>query len=309
VSAREDTAFNSAGLRCAAWLYRPQGAGDAAAPCVVMAHGFSAVRDQRLDAFAERFVAAGLACLVFDYRHFGDSEGQPRQLLAVRRQLGDWRSAVAFARGLPGIDPERIGLWGTSFSAGHVVVVAAGDPRVAAVVAQVPFSFGLSALRAEGRMQSVRLMGPALLDQLGAVARRPPRYVPAVGPPGALAAMTRPEAEPGFRAMTPAASGWVNRYAARLGLWVGWYRPFARLGRVRSPVLVVVGERDETTPAKPAIRAARRAPQAELVAYPIGHFEVYRGEWFERAVAVETEFLSRHLLAPRGAGATTVGAA
>ena len=81
-----------------------------------MAHGFSGVRDQRLDAYAERFAAAGLACLVFDYRHFGDSGGQPRQLLDIGRQLDDWRAAIAFARSLEEVDGDRIGLWGTSFS-------------------------------------------------------------------------------------------------------------------------------------------------------------------------------------------------
>ena len=74
------------------------------------------MREQRLDAFAERFAAAGLAALVFDYRHFGASEGEPRQLLDVKRQLTDWRSAVAYARGLAGVDGDRVAVWGTSFS-------------------------------------------------------------------------------------------------------------------------------------------------------------------------------------------------
>src|SRR3954453_69051 len=103
---REQADFTSDGARCAAWLYRPEGGGEA--PCVVMAHGFSGVREQRLDAFAERFAAAGLAALVFDYRHFGASEGEPRQLLDIKRQLADWRAAVAYARSLDAIDPDRI---------------------------------------------------------------------------------------------------------------------------------------------------------------------------------------------------------
>ena len=99
---RRDTAFDSQGVRCAAWLYlTDEGAGPH--PCVVMAHGFSGVRDQ-LDAYAERFAAARLACLVFDYRHFGDSDGQKRQLLDIGRQLDDWRAAIAFARSLEELD-------------------------------------------------------------------------------------------------------------------------------------------------------------------------------------------------------------
>jgi pimeloyl-ACP methyl ester carboxylesterase len=80
-----------------------------------MAHGLGAVRTMRLNAYAERFCASGYACLVFDYRNFGDSEGAPRQLIDIRMQLQDWTVAVAFARTLAGIDPNRIGVWGKSF--------------------------------------------------------------------------------------------------------------------------------------------------------------------------------------------------
>src|SRR2546423_5878151 len=135
---REDVQFRSGDDRISAWLYRPESGG--AAPLLVMAHGLGAVRTMRLDAYAERFSAAGYACLVFDYRNFGDSEGAPRQLLDIRMQLQDWTVATAFARTLPGIDPRRIGLWGTSFSGGHVIATAARVPGIAAVVSQCPFT-------------------------------------------------------------------------------------------------------------------------------------------------------------------------
>ena len=105
----------------AAWLWQPEGA----TGCVVMGHGLSAVRDQRLPAYAERFAAAGLAALLFDYRHFGASGGEPRQLFDIQRQLEDWRTAIAYARGLDGI--ERVGLFGSSFGGGHVLEIAAED--------------------------------------------------------------------------------------------------------------------------------------------------------------------------------------
>ena len=128
MSEREDLTFPSGEDTCAAWLYRP-GAAAGPVPCVVMAHGFTATRGDRLPAYAERFAAGGLAVLLFDYRHFGDSSGTPRQLLDIGRQQADYRAAVAFARTLEGIDAQRIGLFGTSFSGGHVVAVAAQDPR------------------------------------------------------------------------------------------------------------------------------------------------------------------------------------
>jgi uncharacterized protein len=292
---REDVDFSSGGLRCAAWLYRPDGGGPH--PCVVMAHGFSAVRDQRLDAYAEHFTAAGLACLVFDYRFFGSSDGEPRQLLSISRQLEDWRAAIAFARGLDGIDPDQIGLWGSSFSGGHVVTTAAKDPRVRAVVSQVPFTDGLSVVRHLPARQNLRLTLAALRDQFRAVLGRPPLYVPAVGPPGTFAAMTAPEAEPGFMAMTAPDSTWVNRFAPRVMLRLISYRPYAKLESIKAPVLVLAAEKDDTTPAAPAVRAAERAPNAQLIRLPLGHFDPYVGEQFEEVVAAQSEFLTRHLLA------------
>jgi len=273
-----------------------------------MAHGFSGVREQRLDAYAERFADAGMAVVVFDYRHFGSSSGEPRQLLDIRSQLADWRSAVAFARGLEGVDPDRVAVWGSSFSGGHVVAVAAGDERVAAVVSQAPFTDGLTALRAGGPAAAVRLSVAGLRDALRALAGRPPLYVPAIGPPGSLAVMTSPDAEPGFRALDPADSTWQNRVAARVALTVAAYRPYARFGRLRCPVLVAVAEHDTVTPAAPAIRAAQQSPNAELIRYPIGHFAIYVHPQFERTVTDQTEFLVRNLIGSRESVAAAVAA-
>jgi uncharacterized protein len=289
---RSDVTFESDGTVCAAWLYRPDAEGEV--PCVVLAHGFGAVRELRLDAYAERFAAAGLAALVFDYRHFGGSAGEPRQLIDVGRQLEDWRAAIAYTRELDGIDSRRIALWGTSFSGGHVVAVAATDERIAAVVSQVPFTDGVSAARALGLRHLLRLTAAALRDEYRARRDRSPYYIPAVGPPGSLAAMTAPGAQEGVEAMTPPGFDLDNRCTPRVGLRM--YNSYRRLGQVRCPVLVCVCERDSTTLPAPTIAAAERAPTAELVRYPIDHFDVYVGEAFERAVRDQTAFLTRHLL-------------
>ena len=201
---RSDHTFQSAGVPCAAWLYRPEDSAGGPVPCVVLASGFSGTRDQRLDAFAERFAQAGLAALVFDYRHFGDSGGEPRQLLDIGRQLADWQAAIGYARTLDGIDPARIALWGSSFSGGHVMALAARDPAVAAVVSQVAFADGLKTLPHLGGLgQALWLTREGLRDQLGALLGRPPRMVAAVGPPGSRAVMNKPDAEAGNRAITP----------------------------------------------------------------------------------------------------------
>ena len=143
---RQDLFFSSGGDRCHAWFYPPStGGGESTpAPVIVMAHGLGAIKLLRLDAFAERFQAAGYACLVFDYRHFGESEGQPRELLSISRQREDWRAAVAYARSLPDVDADRVVLWGTSFGGGHAIATAAADHSVAAAIAQCPFTDGLA---------------------------------------------------------------------------------------------------------------------------------------------------------------------
>jgi dienelactone hydrolase len=290
---RIDTVITSAGTECAAWLFRPDGAGPH--PLVVMAHGFSATRDQRLDVYAERFRAAGVGALLFDYRHFGASGGVPRQLLDIGRQQADYRAAVAHARAIDWVDPARVALFGSSFSGGHVLAVGAEDDRIAAIVAQCPFTDGLASLPALGVANILRATVAGLRDQLGALAGRPPYYIPAVGPPGTFAVMTTPDSEPGFTALTSADSGWVNRVAARVGLRVGLYRPGRAAARLRCPVLFCVCDRDSVAPAKATLKWAATAPNHEIKRYPVGHFEIYVGEPFERAVTDQTEFLVRVL--------------
>ncbi|MCK9247935.1 MAG: alpha/beta fold hydrolase [Solirubrobacteraceae bacterium] len=291
---RSDVTFLSDGVRCAAYLYRPDDA-DGLAPAVVMAHGFSATRDERLPAYAERFAAAGMVVLVFDYRHFGASDGEPRQLLDIGRQHDDYRAALAYVRGLDGVDPDRVALWGSSFSGGHVVAVASDDPRVAAVVAQAPYTDSIPTLRIVPIGNLLRMTGAALRDQVGAWLGRPPHLIPAVAPPGGFAVMSAPEAEPGFRAIAGEGTRWENAVAARLGLRLPLYRPARRATKVTAPLLVCVCDEDQTTPAAPAVKMGESAPRGEVVRYPAGHFEIYLGDTFERTVTDQTAFLRRHL--------------
>lgn len=296
---REDVAFGSGKETCAGWLYRP--AGDRPNACVVMAHGWAGVREARLDAYAERFAAAGIAALVFDYRHFGASTGEPRQLIGIRLQHADWRAAIGFARRLDGVDPAKIALWGTSFSGGHVIELAAADSGIAAVVAQCPATDMRYALLRVPPGNAIKLTLSAIADWLGSKLGRPPRYMRAVAPPGEFAAMTAPEADPGYHALIPPGSTWRNEFAPRVALGVGFYRPVRKAKDVRCPLLVAVCDRDETTFPEPAERAAALAPRGEAIHYDSGHFDIYVGETFERAVADQTQFLSRHLLAAAAA--------
>jgi pimeloyl-ACP methyl ester carboxylesterase len=126
---------------CTAWLHLPTGV--QRPPVVVMGHGMGATREMRLDAYAERFAARGIASIAFTYRNFGDSGGTHRQELNVKDQLRDWEEVLAHARGRDDVDTSRIAVWGTSFGGGHAITIASRHPDLAAAVAQCPFTDGL----------------------------------------------------------------------------------------------------------------------------------------------------------------------
>ena len=134
-SSRQDVHFSVAGSKISAWLYLPQDSSQAV-PCIVMSHGFGGTKDFILEKYALRFVAAGTAVLTYDYRHFGSSEGEPRQLYDTLSQLEDLRAAIAYARTRSEIDAQKIVLWGTSASGGYGLIIAAEDENIAAVIGQ-----------------------------------------------------------------------------------------------------------------------------------------------------------------------------
>jgi len=291
---REEVRFRSGDDECAGVLFQPET--DAATPCVVLAHGFGAVKEGGPTRVAERYAEAGFAALAFDYRHFGESGGEPRQLLDIGRQHEDYRAAIGFARELERVDPDRIALWGSSFSGGHVVAVAAGDPRIAAVVSQAPHMDGIATLRSAGPASVLRLTFAGLIDQVGALSGREPHMLPIVGPPGTTAAMTSPDALPGYRSCYDDGFEWRNEVAGRVALWMATYRPGLKAASVRCPLLVQVAADDVITPPAAALEAAARAPRGKTVTYAgLGHFGIYRGEAYERAVSDQLEFLNGHL--------------
>jgi uncharacterized protein len=129
VRMRKDVEFNAEGTTLRGWLYLPSGQKERV-PVVVMAHGFSGVKEQYLDRYAEAFADVGLAALVYDNRCFGASDGEPRQEADPILQARDYRHAITYAQTLPEIDKDRIGVWGSSFSGGHALFVGAVDRRV-----------------------------------------------------------------------------------------------------------------------------------------------------------------------------------
>lgn len=293
---RTDVSFPSGDSFCAGWHYTPDGhTQDAPGPIIVLGHGIAGVKEQRLDAFAERFTEAGYSCLVFDYRHFGASGGEPRELLDVHRQRQDWKAAVAHARTLPGADPDRVVVWGTSFGGGHSIVTAAEDRRIVAAIAQCPFTDGLASTRTVPPMAAARLMTLGAKDALASRRGQEPLRLPAYAAPGELGLMSTPDALSGFLALNPVGITSPLDIPARFALQLPTQFPGRRAQDVHCPLHVAICEKDSVAPSGPTQRHVSRAPRGEMRFYDTGHFDIYVGEWFELNVAAQLDFLRRHV--------------
>ncbi|HEX4359178.1 MAG TPA: alpha/beta fold hydrolase [Pseudonocardia sp.] len=278
-----------------AWVYLPEG--DGPHPAVVMAHGIGAVKAGGLQPFAERFRAEGFAAVVFDYRQWGGSDGEPRDELSVPRQLQDYRTVIDWTAAQPNIDPSRIVAWGTSFAGMHIIELAASDRRLAATIAQVPFADGTAGAAMIPPLQGLRLTSLAVLDRLGSFVGRPVRYIPNSAGPGQLAIGATEDALYGLKLMTPREpANFHNRVAARSLLSVVAHRPVRRAAAIRRPILLIVAQEDTMAPTGPALTVAEKAPLAELYRSRGGHYDVYEdGKDHDNVLRTEVEFLHRHL--------------
>ena len=298
MSTPKEVFFDSGGVRCAADLYWPADA-QTPVPCVVMGHGASATKRLALPRYAAKFAACGMAVLAFDYRGWGASEGGPRQVVDAGAQRDDYRAAVRWARAHPGIDPERIALWGTSFSGGLVLAVAADDPRVAAVVSQVPMidarQRGRSVRRwlsPERAVRLVRFTIAAIRDTWRARRGLPPLLVPVVGDPWQLAVFTDPGARAALAGQDGEAAGWRNEIAPRAMFALPRYRA-GTAERLGMPVLMCLADHDEETSSTFALRVAGRMPAATVLHYALGHFDVYLDPNIEPISDAQAGFLQR----------------
>jgi fermentation-respiration switch protein FrsA (DUF1100 family) len=283
----------ASGHELEAWVYQPEGEGPH--PAVVMAHGLGAVRAGGLAPFAERFRKEGFVAIVFDYRGWGGSSGEPRDVLSVPRQREDYATVIGWAAANPGIDARRIFAWGTSFAGMHIVALAASDARLAGAIAQAPLVDGLAGAALIPPLRSLRLMGTAVLDWIGGVLGRSPRYLPISVAPGAWGVTNTDDALYGKQLIEPKDStAWHNRLAARSLLSISAHRPVKQAAAIRRPILLIVAEQDTMAPVEPALRVAELAPLAELYRSRGGHYDVYQGgKDFDRVLNREVEFLRR----------------
>lgn len=297
---RENIEFQSRGARCRGWLYRPAGAEARRVPAIVMAHGFSAVKEMFLPAFAERFCAAGFGVLVFDFRFLGESDGEPRGQVFPWEQHEDYRNALSWIARQPGIDASRIGIWGTSYSGGHALHLAAFDRRVKAVVAQVPaIRIWPVLLERAGRAGLDALLALVSADRAERFATGKLSEIPVVAGPGEPCVLAAPDAWEWFvNSGSSIAPSWRNAVTLESLEKMLEYDPPGAIELIApTPLLVIAAKRDSLIPIEPLRAAFARAGEPKrLVELDCGHFDVYDTEpFFARAAGAAADWFREYL--------------
>ncbi len=296
---RTDVSFEVDGETIEGRLYLPQDLTQPV-PCVVMNNGFGGTMDMGVEPFALRYVEAGLAALTYDYRHFGASQGEPRQLYVAAKQIDDCMAAVEYARNRDEIDPGKIAIWGTSSGGGYGLVVAARDKKIAAVCGQCPsldgHADGQMALKREGLWFFLGFLPHASRDKGRSRIGLSSHTIPIVGPVGSRALLNAPGAFEGYSSLVT--DSFKNEVCARLALTNDHsLNPIDHAKDVACPVLLQPCKNDNIV----ALSAARKTAEvlgdkALLIEYPVGHFDIYFGEPFERAVTDQIDFFTKYLI-------------
>ncbi len=305
MSERRDVEFEGhGGTLLRGWLYLPSGRSPA--PCVVMAHGFSASKEMALDRYAEVLCDAGMAVLVYDHRNLGASEGQPRQKINPWAQARDYSYAITWLGSQPEADADRVAIWGSSYSGGEVIVVGACDDRVKAVVANVPFTgyaevdYADTAPRCAAiREQICDRSGSSLADVEHSLLGPLP-VIRSEGVEGPVV-LDQPESVEWFDRWEARAPRWQNSITLEnaMGTEPAWDPGVCIAHVAPRPLLLVVASDDRLASTEVTLAAFERAGEPkELVMLEGHHFVPYEGEAFTRGSQAMRDFLARHLMAP-----------
>jgi cephalosporin-C deacetylase-like acetyl esterase len=298
---RKDIEFRAGdGTVLRGWFYEAQNT-SAPAPIVVMAHGYSGVKGS-LTKYADLFSAAGLAVMLYDHRGFGSSDGAVRQEIDPHQQVADMRDAITFAQTLPGIDPDRLGVWGSSFAGGHAITLGANDHRVKCVVAQVPMISGHETVR---RMflanRAAKLDKMFTEDRIARMKGSEPKRIPVFSTEDEVCSLPPQVSARFIKASEDEDPLWKNEVTLRSLELMGEYEPGAIIHLVDvAPILMIVGLRDTVTPADVALEAYNRALEPKkLLTYPGGHFAAYY-QFFDQTSVAARDWFVQHLAADAG---------
>ncbi|EXJ71133.1 uncharacterized protein A1O5_06127 [Cladophialophora psammophila CBS 110553] len=301
---REDISFQTAdNVTLRGWFYKLSG-DNSVLPCLVMAHGFSSLKEMDLNTFAEYFTShLPLSCFVYDNRGFGDSdtkEGQPRHEIIRTQQTSDYSDAITYAQSRSDVNPDKIGVWGSSYSGGHVLWAGAVDRRVKVVLSQVPCVDGWSNFHRLIRPDFVAGLNRLFQeDRLARAAGKPPGSLPVVDEdPHKPSALPTPDSYQFFTGWGKN-SNWKNNVTVKTIEAFREYHPSAHIQHISpTPLLMTVAENDVLTPTDLALEAYSRALEPkQLHLLPGGHFDAYSGPNFERNANKQAQFLREHLCA------------
>jgi fermentation-respiration switch protein FrsA (DUF1100 family) len=298
---RRNIEFQSRGLTCRGWLYVPDKLGKGVkAPLIVMAHGFSGVKEMMLPNFAERFNAEGFIIMVFDFRYLGESDGDPRGHVIPWEQHEDYRSAITWASLQDEVDEEKIGIWGSSYSGGHALYLAAFDRRIKAAVAQVPAISGWrSTMKNRGREAVHGILAMALANRKTQYGKQQANYLPVVAPEGQPALLATPDAYAFFEEHNKdLAPNWINRVTVESLEKIMEYSPADAIELISpTPLLIAAAEKDSLIPIEDVREAFSRAGEPKkLLTMPCGHFDVYENQpWHGRVLEAEAEWFNKYL--------------
>jgi len=293
---RTDVQFEAdGGVTLRGWLFVPAGSGRR--PAITMAHGYAGVKEHGIEPFARAFAEAGFVVLLHDHRGFGASSGEPRQDIDPWRQISDWRRAISYLESLDVVDPQRIGLWGTSYAGGHAIVLGATDRRLKCVVAQVPTISGYEQGLRRIAPENVAAIEEAFAsDERAQLAGEPPRRQAIVSADPGVPASYRAKDAIDFYLQPVAAGAWENNVTVRSTRAARMYEPGQWVARVSpTPLLMVVATGDTITLTDLELAAYERALQPKrLVTIEGGHFDPYLSG-FSVSSAAAVEWFKQHL--------------
>ena len=292
---RTDIEFDADGTTLRGWLYTPDTVSEPY-PTVVMAHGFSGVKEMGLDDYAEVFARAGLAVVVYDNRNLGASDGEPRFEIDPNAQMRDYGHAITYAASQSVVDGNRIGVWGTSYTGGLVLIAAAIDRRVKCVVCQVPYLHGLETMEQVTPLEGIKHVYRMIDEERKSRA--------AGNPPNTIPVYTDDPAKPETSAARLTAAffdkfvskgvAWENKFTIRSLEMRLEYDAVAFIDRVSpTPLLMIVAADDNITPTAISLRAYERAlAPKKLVIIEGHHYRAYLDAFSESSEAARDWFVA-----------------
>lgn len=295
---RTDVTFGSKGLACSGWLYTPDScASEGKLPVIIMAHGFSGVKEMGLPKLAEKYADAGYAVLLFDYRFFGSSEGEPRGQLFPLEMVEDYRNAISWACEHPQLDPDRIGLWGTSFSGGLAVYAATHDKRVKAVVVQAPGLWSGAERSAANPERWEQVASLLQSDRTERYRTGRINYIKVVAPDGEPCVLPGVEPYHAYMSLKEIAPAWRNEITVESLEKVREFDPITHIKMMSPAALLVIAAEDDSLVPINTVRAAfeKAAEPKKLIVHPVGHFDFYVDPGLSTTAAEAIEWYDRHL--------------